>query len=84
MDPLSERHEQEIVTMHNLFALVAVVLLSGCNTVDSVIGGTKGIIGGVASDVVGVTAGTLDVVSGILKVLLKKLALKLALKRFKF
>tara|TARA_R110002124_G_scaffold88406_1_gene226911 strand:+ start:94 stop:342 length:249 start_codon:yes stop_codon:yes gene_type:complete len=67
MDPLSERHEQEIVTMHNLFALVAVVLLSGCNTVDSVIGGTKGIIGGVASDVVGVTAGTLDVVSGTIK-----------------
>jgi len=53
--------------MHKLFALVAVVLLSGCNTVDSVIGGTKGIIGGVASDVVGVTAGTLDVVSGTIK-----------------
>ena len=67
MDPLSERHEQEIVTMHKLFALVAVVLLSGCNTVDSVIGGTKGIIGGVASDVVGVTSGTLDVVSGTIK-----------------
>ena len=61
------QEEQEIVTMHKLFALVAVVLLAGCNTVDSVIGGTKSIIGGVASDVVGVTAGTLDVVSGTIK-----------------
>tara|TARA_B110000967_G_scaffold54610_1_gene56000 strand:+ start:1261 stop:1539 length:279 start_codon:yes stop_codon:yes gene_type:complete len=61
------KKEQEIVTMHKLFALVAVVLLAGCSTVDSVIDGTKGIIGGVASDVVGVTSGTLDVVSGTIK-----------------
>lgn len=53
--------------MHKLFALMTVVLLAGCNTVDSVIGGTKSIVGGVASDVVGVTAGTLDVVSGTIK-----------------
>ena len=59
--------ENEGVTMHKLFALMTVVLLAGCNTVDSVIDGTKSIVGGVASDVVGVTAGTLDVVSGTIK-----------------
>lgn len=46
---------------------MTVVLLAACNTVDSVIDGTKNIVGGVASDVAGVTTGTLDVVSGTIK-----------------
>lgn len=66
MDPLSERHEQEIVTMHKLFALVAVVLLSGCNTLDSVYTASQGIVGGVKDDVVGITTGTLDGISGVI------------------
>jgi len=53
--------------MHKIFALMTVVLLAGCNTVDSVIDGTKNIVGGVASDVAGVTTGALDVVSGTIK-----------------
>ena len=67
MDPLSERHEQEIVTMHKLFALVAVVLLASCSTVDATYQGGKGVVTGVAQDGLGVTAGTFDVISNVIK-----------------
>jgi hypothetical protein len=67
-EPTAGNTINEGFNMHKLFALMTVVLLVGCNTVDSVIGGTKSIVGGVASDVVGVTAGTLDVVSGTIKI----------------
>jgi uncharacterized protein YoxC len=58
--------------MHKLFTIMSVVLLAGCNTVDSVIDGTKNIVDGVASDVAGVTTGTLDVVSGTIKTVADK------------
>lgn len=58
--------------MHKLFAIMSVVLLAGCNTVDSVIDGTKNIVDGVASDVAGVTTGTLDVVSDTIKTVADK------------
>jgi uncharacterized lipoprotein YajG len=67
-NPPSEiQEEQEIVTMHKLFALVAVVLLSGCSTIDATVDGTGGVIKGVGSDVFGVTAGVLDVTSNLIK-----------------
>ena len=66
------KKEQEIVTMHKLFALVAVVLLASCSTVDATIDGTGGIIKGVGSDVFGVTAGVLDVTSNLIKDVAKK------------
>ena len=53
--------------MYKLFTALAIMVLAGCSTVDSVIDGTKGIVGGVASDVATVTTGTLDVVSGTIK-----------------
>ena len=40
--------------MYKLFTALAIMVLAGCSTVDSVIDGTKGIVGGVASDVVAV------------------------------
>jgi len=58
--------------MHKIFALISVVLLVGCSTVDSVIDGTKGIINGVASDVAGIATGTLDVASGTIKTVADK------------
>ena len=58
--------------MHKIFALIAVVLLAGCSTVDSVIDGTKTIVGGVASDVAVITTDTLDVVSGTIKTVADK------------
>lgn len=58
--------------MVNVILPLALVLLAGCSTVDSVIDGSKGIISGVAQDVVGVTAGTLDVVSGTIKTVASK------------
>ena len=58
--------------MHKLFTALAIIVLTGCSTVDSVIDGTKGIVGGVASDVVAVTTGTVDVVSGSIKSVVDK------------
>lgn len=58
--------------MHNIFALMAVVLLVGCTTVDSVIDSTKSIVNGVASDVANVATGTLDVASGTIKTVADK------------
>lgn len=58
--------------MHKLFAIMSVVLLAGCSTVDTVIDSTKNIVGGVASDVAVVTTGTLDVVSGTIKTVADK------------
>jgi len=59
--------KQEIVTMHKLFALVAVVLLASCSTVDATYQGGKGVVTGVAQDGLGVTAGTFDVISNVIK-----------------
>ena len=59
--------KQEIVTMHKLFALVAVVLLASCSTVDATYQGGKGVVTGVAKDGLGVTAGTFDVISNVIK-----------------
>lgn len=53
--------------MHKLFALVAVVLLAGCNSVSSVVDGTTGIVSGVIKDVSDVTTYTLDAASGAVK-----------------
>jgi hypothetical protein len=53
--------------MHKLFALITVVLLVGCNTIDSTYNGVTDIVQGVKDDVVGITAGTLDSVSGVIK-----------------
>ena len=64
--------------MHKLFAIMSVVLLAGCSTVDSVIDGTKTIVSGVASDVAGVTTGTLDVVSGTIKTVADKTGVETA------
>lgn len=61
------KKEQGIVTMHKLFALVAVVLLAGCNSVSSVVDGTTGIVSGVIKDVSDVTTYTLDAASGAVK-----------------
>ena len=61
------QEEQEIVTMHKLFALVAVVLLASCSTVDATYQGGKGVVTGVAQDGLGVTAGTFDVISNVIK-----------------
>lgn len=58
--------------MYKLFTALAIMVLAGCSTVDSVIDGTKGIVGGVASDVAAVTTGTLDVVSGSIKTVVDK------------
>lgn len=58
--------------MYKLFTALAIMVLTGCSTVDSVIDGTKGIVGGVASDVAAVTTGTLDVVSGSIKTVVDK------------
>ena len=59
--------KQEIVTMHKLFALVAVVLLASCSTVDATYQGGKGVVTGVAQDGLGITAGTFDVISNVIK-----------------
>ncbi len=64
--------------MHKLFAIMSVVLLAGCSTVDSVIDGTKTIVSGVASDVAGVTTDTLDVVSGTIKTVADKTGVETA------
>jgi uncharacterized lipoprotein YajG len=66
-NPQSERQEQEIVTMHKLFALVAVVLLASCSTVDATYEGGKGVVNGVAEDGFGITSGTFDVISNVIK-----------------
>ena len=59
--------KQEIVTMHKLFALVAVVLLASCSTVDATYDGGKGVVNGVAKDTFGITSGTFDVISNVIK-----------------
>jgi hypothetical protein len=61
------KKEQEIVTMHKLFALVAVVLLASCSTVEATYQGSKGVVTGVAQDGLGITAGTFDVISNVIK-----------------
>jgi len=53
--------------MHKLFALVAVVLLASCSTVDATYQGSKGVVNGVAKDTFGITAGTFDVISNVIK-----------------
>jgi phage-related protein len=53
--------------MHKLFALVAVVLLAGCSTVDATYEGGKGVVNGVAEDGFGITSGTFDVISNVIK-----------------
>ena len=53
--------------MHKLFALVAVVLLASCSTVDATYEGGKGVVNGVAEDGFGITSGTFDVISNVIK-----------------
>lgn len=53
--------------MHKLFALVAVVLLASCSTVDATYQGGKSVVSGVAQDGLGITAGTFDVISNVIK-----------------
>jgi phage-related protein len=53
--------------MHKLFALVAVVLLASCSTVDATYEGGKGVVNCVAEDGFGITSGTFDVISNVIK-----------------
>tara|TARA_B110000259_G_scaffold37856_1_gene42950 strand:- start:4851 stop:5180 length:330 start_codon:yes stop_codon:yes gene_type:complete len=58
---------QEIVAMQKLFALVSVVLLASCSTVDATYNGGKAVVNGVAKDTFGLTSGTFDVISNVIK-----------------
>ncbi len=53
--------------MKSLFLISVLVVLSGCNTIDSTYNGVTDIVQGVKDDVVGITAGTLDSVSGVIR-----------------
>jgi phage-related protein len=53
--------------MHKLYALVAVVFLASCSTVDATYDGGKGVVNGVAKDTFGITSGTFDVISNVIK-----------------
>lgn len=53
--------------MKMIYAIFAVVLLAGCNTIDSTYNSAQDIVQGVKDDVVGITAGTLDSVSGVIR-----------------